>query len=144
NHVAGDQVSSFTLTERVTCTAEVYDYDGALAAAAQWLQQDAAKTPGPGYALIGNIVTNELQASGQGNLAIVVSAEGVWAFQFSTTQKQALTKLIVGKDKRDAQSLLSQQRGVAMVNIQFPANDGNSLPTDLSQIKLVVQGVKGN
>lgn len=144
NHVAGDQVSSFTLTERETCSAEVYDYDGALMTATQWLQQDAAKTPGPGYALVGNIVTNELQASGQGNLAIVVSAEGVWAFQFSTTQKQALTKLIVGKDKRDAQSLLSQQRGVAMVNIQFPANDGNSLPTDLSQIKLVVQGVKGN
>lgn len=144
NHAAGDQVTSFTVTEMVTCKVEVYDYAGALAMAAQWLRQDASKSPGTGYALVGNIITTQIQVTGQGNLSILVNARGVWAFQFSNVQKQAMAKLIVGNNQADALALLSRQPGVAMVSIRLPAGDGNSLPMDLSQIKFVVQSVKGD
>jgi hypothetical protein len=109
NHSAGDQASQVTVTVSFTCTGLAYDHDGAMALGATLLQHQAATTPGAGYALVGQIKTSLVSANpdNQGGVTIVVSAEGIWVYQFSDSQKQALATLIAGKSQQEAMSLLT-------------------------------------
>lgn len=145
DHQAGEKAPTVTVTVTVTCTAEAYDHQGTLSMAENLLKQEAAKNPGPGYALVGNLVTTVTQTTvtdpNKGTLSVLVKAEGVWVYQFSDAQKQALAKLIAGKKTHDAQTLLLQQLGVTKVAIQGVNDD--TLPTDFRQIKLVLQSIPG-
>lgn len=145
NHQAGEKATSLTVTVKVTCTAEAYDHQGALSMAESLLKQEAAKNPGPGYALVGNLVTTVTQTTvtdaNKGTLSVLIKAEGIWAYQFSDAQKQALTKLIAGKTRHDAQTLLLQQPGVMKADIQ--GDSASKFPTDPSQISLVLQTIPG-
>ena len=147
NHAVGDVAKSVTATITVTCTGEVYDQQGVLAMASQWLKQDAAKNPGSGYALVGKVVTTQTQAkvsnADQGTIAVSVTAEGVWVFQVSDAQKPALVKLVAGKKKGIVQSLLLQQQGVSKVDIQLVGGDGDTFPRNSGKITFVVLSVKG-
>lgn len=147
DHAAGDQASSVTVTVKVTCSGEVYDLQGVQTIAANLLKQQAATDPGPGYALTGNLVTGITQLSltnpNKGTLELFVTAEGIWVYQFSDTQKAMLAKLIAGKSKQAAQTLLLQQMGVARVDIQLSGGDGKTLPTDTTQITIDVLTVPG-
>jgi hypothetical protein len=147
NHVAGDQATNVTVIVTFTCTGEVYDQSGALAAAEQWLTQDAAKNPGTAYTLVGKVVTmqqGQATDTGQGTITISITAEGVWAFQFSNAQKAQLAHLLAGKSKSDAQSILQGQQGVKQADIQLSGGDGKTLPGDPGQITIFVQSVTGS
>ena len=147
DHAAGDKATTVTVSVTFTCTGEVYDQQGALASAAQWLKQDAAKNPGSGYALVGKVVTTQTQAkvsnADQGTIAVSVTAEGVWVFQVSDAQKLALVKLVAGKKKGIVQSLLLQQQGVSKVDIQLVGGDRDTFPRNSGKVTLVVLSVKG-
>ncbi len=147
DHAAGDEANSVMVMVTFTCTGEVYDQQGALAMAKQWLKQDGAKNPGASYALVGNVVATQIGAqisdANQGIISVSVAAEGVWVYKFSDAQEQVLAKLIAGKKKATAQSLLSQQPGVMQTNLQLTGGDGDTLPTNFHQIKFVVLSVKG-
>jgi hypothetical protein len=147
DHNAGDRATNVTVTVKVTCSGEVYDQQAAQLIASNLLKQQAAKTPGPGYALVGNLTTTVTQVMvtdpKKGTLLLQVKAEGIWVFQFSDAQKQALANLIAGKSKQDAQALLSKQQGIAKADIMLSGGDGNTLPTDPTQITIVVQSVPG-
>lgn len=145
DHSAGDQASQVTVTVTFTCTGEAYDYGGALTLAATLLENQAASNPGAGYALVGKIKTSQVSATsgGGGSVAIAVSAEGIWAYQFSNSQKQNLANLIAGKNKQDALNLLQAQTGVAQVSIQITSGDGQTLPTQPNQITIDIQTVSG-
>ncbi len=147
DHAAGDQASSVTVTVKVTCSGEVYDLQGVQTIAANLLKQQAATDPGPGYALAGNLVTGITQVTvtnpNKGTLELFVTAEGIWVYQFSDAQKAMLAKLIAGKSKQAAQTLLLQQMGVARVDIQLSGGDGKTLPTDTTQITIDVLTVPG-
>jgi serine/threonine protein kinase len=146
DHLAGDSVKSVTATITVSCTVETYNQQGALSMAEQWLKQDAARDPGADYALVGNVVTTQTGAhvsdANKGTIEVSVTAEGVWVFQFNNLQKQALTKLIAGKKKEAVLSLLLPS-GVTQANVQLNGGDGDTLPTDPTQIKFVIVSVKG-
>ena len=147
DHKAGDQAASATVTVSFNCTGEVYDRDGALSMAAKQLTTQAATRPGPGYTLVGQIVTALAQAAladaSTGTIKLTVNAEGIWVFHFSAAQKLSLAKLLAGKSKKDVQSLLSARKGVSSISIQVSGGDGNTLPTDPGQIAIVVQSVSG-
>jgi len=147
DHKAGDKATSVTVTASFNCTGEVYDQDGALSMAAKLLTDQAATNPGTGYMLVGKVATALKQATpadaSTGTVRLTVSAEGMWVFAFSNAQKQSLAKLIAGKNKKNAQSLLSTQKGVDRVNMQVFGGDGNTLPTDPHQIAIIVQSVPG-
>ena len=147
DHQAADRATSVSVTVAVTCTGEVYDRQAALSMAANLLRQEAARDPGTGYALVGNLVTDVTQVSvtdtKKGTLSMMVEAEGVWVYQFSAAQKQALVKLLAGKSKQNAQALLLEQKGVTTAAIQFSGSNGNTLPSDPTQIIIVVQNVAG-
>ncbi len=72
---------------------------------------------------------------------MIVTAEGVWVYQFSDAQKAMVAKLIAGKNQQDAQALLSQQMGVA--NTQLSGGNGKTIPTDPAQITINVLTVPG-
>ena len=113
--------------------------------AAQWLKQDAARNPGPGYTLVGKVVTMQTKAqvsdANQGTIAVSVTAEGVWVYQFTAVQEQALAKLLVGKKKKEALSLLLQQQGVSKADVQLFGGDRDTFPGEISQIRFVVLSV---
>jgi len=147
DHNAGDRATNVTVIVKVNCSGEVYDKQAAQMIASDLLKQQAAKTPGPGYALVGDLVTKVTQVMvtdpKKGTLLLQVKAEGIWVFQLSDAQKQALANLIAGKSKQDAQALLLKQPGIARANIVLSGGDGNTLPTDPTQITIVVQSVPG-
>jgi VCBS repeat-containing protein len=146
NHSAGYAASTVTVTVTFTCTGEAYDQAGALTLASRLLTNQAASNPGAGYALVGQIKRTFVSAAApdsQGNIALVVQAEGVWAYSFSDSQKQALARLIAGKNKQDAISSLMAEIGVAQVSIQITGGDGQKLPTAASQITITVLTVSG-
>jgi hypothetical protein len=73
-----------------------------------------------------------------------VKAEGIWVYQFSDAQKTQLAKDIKGLKKNDAITLLEKQPGVGQVGkIDITGNNGTTLPTDYTQISIVVQNVPG-
>jgi len=147
DHAAGDTATSVTVNVTVTCTGETYDQDGAQSLAAKLLQDQVKTDLGTGYALVGKVVTAVTQAkiadAKSGTIAVSVNAEGVWVYQFSAAQEQALAKLVAGKNKQEALPLLSQQQGVEKVDVQLSGGDGNTFPSDSSQIKFVVLNVAG-
>ncbi len=147
DHNAGDRATNVTVTVKVTCSGEVYDQQAAQLIASNLLKQQAAKTPGPGYALVGDLTTKVTQVMvtdpKKGTLLLQVKAEGIWVFQFSAAQQQALANLIAGKSKQNALALLVKQPGVAKADIMLNGGDGNTLPSDPSQIKIEVQSVPG-
>lgn len=146
NHGAGEAATSVIVTVSFTCTGEVYDQQGALAMAKQWLIQDASKNPGVGYTLVGNVVIIQAQAPTLNNnqtLSVPITTEGVWVFQINNANEQALAKLIAGKKRETAQSLLSHQPGIAQDQVQLMGGDSDTLPSDTKQIKFVILDVIG-
>ena len=92
---------------------------------------------GPNYALTGDIkaeITHVAIDVKQGTLITVV-ASGLWTYQFSSARADQLALLITGKDKQDAQSTLSDQKGVQSVSITISNND-NTMPTDANSINI--------
>jgi VCBS repeat-containing protein len=146
NHNAGDVANTVTVTVTFTCTGEAFDRDGAFSLAEQLLKNQAASNPGQGFALAGKIKPSLVSAAdpdNQGNIALVVKAEGVWAYQFSDAQMQTLARLIAGKSKQDALTALGAQTGVAQANIQINGGSGQTLPAQASEISIKVQAVAG-
>src|SRR5262249_9103799 len=134
-----------TVTVSFTCTGKAYDQAGALALGVTLLQHQAATTPGAGYVLVGQIKTALISAElgNQGTVVIAVHAEGIWVYQFSDSQKQALASLVASKSQQEAMSLLSAQTGVAQANIQIQGGNGQTLPTDAQKITVVIQLISG-
>jgi hypothetical protein len=144
DHQAGDHADQVTVHVTFACNGEVYDYNGALAMAAEVLTQQAAVNPGEEYALAGTIKATVTAATldSQGTATLTVRARGVWAYQFSEAQKQALARLIAGKSVPAAQQLLARQQGVVQVSFHVPFG-GQTLPSDLSRITIAVQAPPG-
>ncbi len=144
DHKAGDKATQVTVSVTFTCTGEVYDHDAAVAIAANLLTQQAATDPGGGYALVGKITATipNATADNTGAVTLTVSAEGTWAYQFTDAQKQSLARLIGGKSVQEAQQLLDSQPGIEKATIQL-SGIGQTLPTDPTKIKIVVQAVAG-
>jgi len=145
DHKAGDAASQVTVTVTFTCTGEAYDHDAALALASTLLTNQARSSPGGGYALVGQIKTTLTNATlgSQGMVTITATAEGVWVYQFSDAQKQALASLIAGKSEQEAIQALQAQTGVAHAMIQLADGDGKTLPADPKQITITIQAVRG-
>ncbi len=143
NHQAGDHAPSVTVTGTATCTEEVYDQPAAQAMATNLLKAEAAKNPGPGYALVGNVVTSVQSATvvdKNNTVAIVVHADGVWAYQFTDTLKKQIANAIANKSKQEALTYLQALAGVQSATIDI--SSGDTLP-DASHITINIAPVAG-
>ena len=132
-----DIAAEVTVTATVTCTAEVYNPQEILAQSEQMLSERAQALFGPNYTLTGDIKTGitHIATDVKHGTLITVVASGLWTYQFSSTRANQLARLITGKDKQDAQSILTNQKGVQSVSINISNND-STLPNDANVINI--------
>ena len=145
NHKANDRVSDMTVTVTVTCKGEVYNEQAARSMAADLFTIGTASQLGDHYILVGDTVigTPQVVMTYGGTVTLNVSAEGVWVYQFSESQKQRLAQLIAGKSLADAQALLLKQEGVWKATLTTDGGWGSALPTSPNDIKFNVLAVPG-
>jgi hypothetical protein len=137
DHQVNDVATNLTVTVTITCTAGFYNSQEILSQSEQMLNTRAQALFGPNYLLTGGInagITHVATDVKQGTLVTVV-ASGLWTYQFSSARVNQLARLITGKDKQDAQSILSDQKGVQSVSISISNND-STMPNDANSINI--------
>jgi len=146
NPKVGQAATTVSISVSATCSGEVYDQAAAFSLAQTSLMTKASQNPGAGYALVGDIITTVKQANvvdTKGTVALLIFAEGRWVYQFTDTQKKTtLPNLIKGLTKSDALTKLMKVPGVSKASIDI-SGGGNTLPTDPTQISIVVQPIAG-
>ncbi len=137
DHQVNDAATNLTVTVTITCTAEFYNSQEIISRSEQMLNERAQTLFGPNYALTGDIKTEitHVATDVKHHTLITVAASGLWTYQFSSARAEQLTRLITGKDKQDAQSILSDQKGVQSVSINISNND-NTMPTNANSINI--------
>ena len=146
NQAVGDQgqnVTSATVSVSVTCTGLAYDLKATQTLVTSALQNKANSDPGDGYVLAGNIVTQPAVTTVKPDSVVLqVSAQGIWYYQFTDQLKAQLARIIAGKSRANAQTLLAGQKGIGSAKIDI-SGGGSTLPTDPKQITINVQPVAG-
>jgi hypothetical protein len=136
--LAAKNITSVSVTVSITCHTNVYDANVIQRIALNTLKRKADKDLGPGYVLADNIVTQtEPQIEQDNTPTFEVKARGLWQYRWGNANKQALCNLIKGMSKAQAQTILNGYPGVTNARIDV-RNGENTLPTDISQIKLDV------
>ncbi len=141
DHNASDRATSVTVTVKVTCQTQVYNQKGTLSMVTNLLKAKAINDYGADYVLVGNVfIQAKVQNVSNGIVNLLVSAKGVWAYQFTTARQLELKKLIAGRSASDAATILKSQTGVADASLN--PNTG-TLPTNINDFKFVVLPVTG-
>nr|BBH96000.1 hypothetical protein KTA_41990 [Thermogemmatispora argillosa] len=143
NHQVGDHASSATITVSATCSAEAYNQQAALDMATTLLQQEAARDPGPAYALAGQISSTIIDASladpQSGRLIITVKAQGRWTYRFNEGAQQHLIQVLAGKSRSQALQLLQRQPGVSQADINIVRSNNDQLPDNPALIAVIIE-----
>ncbi len=141
----GVSAERFTVTVTVTCADMAYNPETALAQAQNKLEEMATQQFGSDFALSGDITTTIEQISPpqNGNIDILVMANGLWKYQFTASRDQALARQIANLTGSAARTLLLRQTGVAgvaSISITGPILDfrgHNILPDDPAAITII-------
>jgi hypothetical protein len=140
DHPVSSEAAQVTVAVSVTCRGEVYDAQGAKVLAATLLAQQAARTLGSSYEVVGEVTTQIVQVSTldahRGTLLLAVSAEGVWSYPLSEARLHHLASLIAGTRVQDARMLLLHIQGIRAVTITLSGGNGSTLPTNPDQISM--------
>lgn len=137
----GRNIPSATVSVSATCTGQAYDQQGVQTLVESLLQAKAGASPGAGYVLVGKIATQtNVQNQGANGLSLIASGHGIWAYKFSAAELQSFKQKVAGQSIKQAEATLKALKGVGNVNVQ---TTGTTLPTDVSQISLVIQSVTG-
>jgi hypothetical protein len=96
NPGVGESGANFTVTVSLRCSDAAYNPQTAHSQAEDMLKQEVAHQLGPGFILVGKLATRVEQATSgkNGNVDGLVSASGTWKYQFITSQKLNMAKLI--------------------------------------------------
>ena len=137
DHQVNDAATNLTVTVTVTCTAEFYNSQEILSRSEQMLNERAQALFSPNYMLTGDIKAEitHVATDVKHHTLITVAASGLWTYQFSSARSEQLTRLITGKDKQDAQSILSDQKGAQSVSINISNND-NTMSANANSINI--------
>ncbi len=144
-NMAGTAANTVTIMVTMNCLGEVYDMQAVQILAARKLMQDASVNPGPTYAPVGNVVAQVAKATPaeRGDVLLTVNALGMWAYQFSNTQRTSMARLIAGQSSQNARTKLLQQPGVQNVTITLTGVGVTTVPGDVAHITLNVEAVQG-
>ncbi len=133
-------VQSATVSVTVTCSAAVYDAQGAQRIAESLLTKKAQDTF-PNYKLAGSVISTPQEPNNPNPNAntvnLTVTAQGLWYASISEQEKQEIARQLAGKTLNDARALVATQRGVSKGTIDF--RGGDTLPSDVARIRVVVQ-----
>lgn len=127
----------------MTCSAIAYTPEKLQAYGANHLEMDADHQLPGGYALAGQVQETVSFASDQGTtISFVLEMQGFYVFQLSTGQLAHIASLIAGKPQANALALLSQQPGIAKVNLQVSGTSEAALPSTTRDIHITVLSVQ--
>jgi hypothetical protein len=145
DHKASDRATKVTATVTVTCTEVVYDYQAAVQIATQNLSTKVAKDQAlQGFELDGQIVVSPQSQQVVGanqEIAIDMEAQGLWVYQFTEAQEQALKHLVLSRSRQTALMLLQSSSGVAAAQITL--SSGTTMPSSESAMTLTIQHLPG-
>jgi VCBS repeat-containing protein len=144
DHPIGSEATHVTITLSVTCQAEVYDAQAVHQLASTALSEQARTKFGAGYSVRGAIKTSITQVAtteaAHGTLSLLVSAQGTWSYQFSSSQIGQLSRQIAGLPRQQAIHLLKQDGHIQAVSITETWN-ATSIPSDPAHIQIMVLDV---
>ncbi len=137
---AGDHANAVTVTVAVRCSNEAYNLSNALDTATQKFTKDV----GDGFKPVGKINTNVLKTTvgNDGVVSLKIQATGSKVPVFTVQQKETIARMIAGKTKKQAQSILENQGGVSSIGINISGGDGSLLPRNPNSITIAVQDVQ--
>jgi hypothetical protein len=134
----GRNVTSANVTVDATCTGLAYDARGAQTLAQDLLQRKASSDLGQAYTLAGTMVTKSTVTDvNDGVVTLQVTVSGTWYYQFNDKQKQMLANQLANKTRVAAQDFLNSFKGIRKAKMTI-ANDGDSLPNDPGQIRIII------
>ncbi len=140
DHPVGSEASHVMITLTLTCQGEVYDQQAVEQLASTALSTQAHATLGSGYSVQGPITTSITQVATEathGTLSLLVSAQGTWSYQFSSTEIARLSRRIAGLPRQEAVRLLKHDAHIQAVSITETWN-ASRLPTDPAHIQVMV------
>ncbi|HLZ61232.1 MAG TPA: hypothetical protein VKR06_30140 [Ktedonosporobacter sp.] len=145
NHQAFDRAIEVTVSVKIVCQDLAYNPLIVQIAAEDLLKSNARADLGANYLLVGRIATTTPVTEQQsvGSTGVSVVANGIWVFQFGSSQRQKLASLIAGKSVVDATAQLQQQNTIVHFNIQTSGFWGNAIPASPEDIKFVIINVPG-
>jgi hypothetical protein len=144
DHSIGSEATHVTITLSVTCQAEVYDEQAVQQLASSVLSEQAHTSLGAGYSVQGPVKTTVTQVAtteaAHGTLSLLVSAQGIWSYQFSNVEINQLSKQIAGLPRQQALRLLKHNPHIQAVSITETWN-ATSIPSDPAHIQMMVLGM---
>ncbi|HET8844079.1 MAG TPA: hypothetical protein VFN35_21615, partial [Ktedonobacteraceae bacterium] len=150
DHNAGDQAKTVKVEVSVTCTEEVYDFQGAKQIGTTRLTERASNDlpdHGSQYSLVGQIVPEVLSTTQVGankQVTIYLQVTGLWVYQFTDQAKQNLKKMLVGLTKKEAQNILLHFLGVAETPPPvIKLSSGDVLPGKVDDITITIATLAG-
>jgi hypothetical protein len=138
DHQIGTEAGLVQVTVSLTCTGEVYRTSAFEAQATQMVTHAAAQQLGAGYQENGAIQASIQNAAYRphGTVSLVIKGAGSWTYQIDEQQRAAMTRLIAGRTKAQATSLLLALPGVESAAISQERDE--QLPADPSRIQVIV------
>jgi hypothetical protein len=144
NHPIDSEATHVTITLTVTCQAEVYDAQAVQQLASTALGEQARSTLETGYNVQGTIKTTVTQVAtteaAYGTLSLLVSAQGMWSYQFSSVEINRLIRQIAGLPRQEAIHLLQHDPHILAVSITETWN-ATTIPGDPTHIQMMVPGM---
>jgi len=138
DHPVGSEATWVSVVVAVTCRGEVYDMQAAKALGIALLTEQAEKGLGPSYSCLGHIAASITQvrpiSAHHSTLSLIVKAEGIWSYRFSSTRLHTFARLVAGKGVKEAKVLLQKMQGVHAVTIVISRGGSAVLPSNPDQI----------
>lgn len=141
DHNANDNASNVTVKVNVRCQALAYTNQDLQASALQAYKTDGNTQFGSSYSIVG--ATQVGKPITDSNDSFSIAIEGIWTFQYTMQSQQELRKSIVGKTASDALQILEQRKDIQHVTLTTEGGFGTAIPTNLTQIKLIIGKVNG-
>jgi hypothetical protein len=142
DHRRGEEAKEVTVTVSDTCSSIAYAAYDVYQDATQIETLEAVKRLGTGYSLRGDTKVTIIHATitnqARGIATLAVTLDATYVYQLSPGEKQQLLRLVAGKPKQQAISLLLTQSGIQ--GVQITVKDGNQmLPQDPGGITIRIQ-----
>ena len=126
DHRPGDEAEQVKVTVSETCSAVAYNTQELETRATALLSSLASKKLGSDYSLIGNVQITSLQATGK---ILAFSCQGMWAYALDTASQEQIKRIIAGKTKQEALTLLLSMPGIESASIHWNGfGDDTKLP----------------
>jgi hypothetical protein len=135
DHQVGAEATQVKVTVSLTCSAIAYNSQELTSKVTALLADQAIRTLGTGYSLLGEIHITVTQATTQKQAVVLAfSGSGTWVYALTAQDQEHVKILIAGKSKQEALELLQGVPGIERASITWEGK--HNLPTDTRNIHI--------